>query len=195
MPSVRPSVRILVAAGTIALSAVSLPPAHAETAPICPLESSQVIAEFDTPEGHHTRIAYFSPTPTEYDICIQALGDVQTVVAVTSDVEFAPPTATRSKDPKDCPHRVVHIDNPVVDLSAGVTVEGRAICFGMDDATTTITVGAPSHGAVPSAVIWLPANSFVNQWGWCGKYYAAYETHKAGHEAWRQCYQQDNRVG
>lgn len=198
MPSVRRSYRLALAAGAVALSSAAVPAAHADTAPICPLGESKVLAEFDTPGGHHTRIAYFSATPTETDVCIQTMDSVQTVIAVTSEVSVLPPEVQSGEAPGGtCAHEIVNITDPVsVQLSAGVDVDGRVVCFAIDGVATTITLSGGTASAVPSAAIWLPANSFVNQWGWCSKYYASYEAHRdAGGRAWRECYQQDNRVG
>ena len=196
MPSV-PSLRLSLAAVAVSLGAISLPATADDVVPVCPANGSTVLREFDTAGGYHTRIAYYSPTPTETNVCIQTLGSVQTVIAVTSQVDLAPPEVTQTWDSGHCPGPVVTLDHPDITISAGGNVEGRTVCFGIDGTTSTITIAGPTHGKLPTAAVWLPANSFVNQWGWCGKYYAAYQTHKSTSrgDSWRECYEKDNRIG
>jgi hypothetical protein len=198
MPSVRTSLRALLAMAAVVAGTAGAP-AHADPLPVCPIEGSHVIREFDTFGGYHTRIAYYAPSDTEVDVCIQTLGSVQTVIALTSDVQLLPPQANRSAGTESCARSIVDMTDPVrLTLSAGASLAQRDVCFEIDGTATTISLSGGSFQSVPSVAIWLPANSFLNQWGWCGRYYAYYQLRhddEARKQKWIDCYQQDNRVG
>jgi hypothetical protein len=201
MPSI-PSCRVSLLACALALGAVVLP-AHADPedpapayAPICPQGSSQVIFDRGPNRNTRTRILRHEASPTETDVCFQTLEAVETVVAMTHEVDAGPPVMS-TPEPGDCTLTVVDTRAPVnLWLALGVdTQTGTSVCFGVEGDVTMVTFPA----TLPNLAVWLPANSFLNRYGYCSQTYAIYEVNElrkrdAGQQAWRDCYQQDNQV-
>lgn len=202
MPSI-PSCRVSLLACALAVGAVVLP-AHADPepdpaptyAPVCPAGSSQVIFDRGPNRNTRTRILRHEASPTETDVCFQTLEAVETVVAMLHDVGASRPEVTMPA-PGDCTAPIVDTRKPV-DLSLAVGADpatGSNVCFGVEGDVVIVTFPA----TLPQLAVWLPANSFLNRYGYCSQTYAIYEVNElrkrdAGQQAWRDCYQQDNQV-
>jgi hypothetical protein len=195
----RPPVRRCVLAAAVLLGALSVPAAHADgdpavsAMPTCPTEGSVTVFD-DSVHDQRTRVALYSPAFGETDVCYQTMNSVQFVLALISSTDGVRPTTTVVAGSGGCAGQIVRTGSPV-DMEIGFDPATQSVCYGNSGATTTVTVTPAPGGPVPHLSLWLPANSALNQWGWCTTHWLKWKSgfHSAK-AAWQACYQQDNQV-
>jgi hypothetical protein len=191
------TVRLCLAAAATLLASAAVPAAHAAVEmPFCPAEGSTTMAE-TTVFGQQTRVVAYPASAVETDLCYQTMNSVQFVLVLVREASATQPDVAVTSGAGACAVPVVdaHTGQGDVHLSTGVDGTTRSVCFGDDGATTTVTVTPATPTAVPHLALWLPANSALNEWGWCTTHWLRWKSgYKSAHDAWVACYQQDNQV-
>lgn len=191
--------RALALAGAAPLVAASLvtgaTAAHA-VVPACP-DSSDVV-DFEVVVAGEFRIASYPVTSSERNICIQLLTTAHAVVVLKTRASVTPPTVTPTDGLGSCQTTLFSMDDPTdLTLSIGASTSVPSVCIGKDGVTTTITFGAPAVNALPDVDVYLPANTFLLTYGYCGAQYAQYTANPnaATQAAWVACYSTDRKIG
>jgi hypothetical protein len=177
----------------VLIGALGVPAAHADPMPTCPLEGSVTVFD-DSVHDQRTRIAAYSPSGTETYLCFQTMNSVQFVLGVYAGTDGVPPPASVVFGKGPCAGQLVHTGGSV-DREIGVDPATQSVCYGENGDTTTLSFATTPTGPLPHLSLWLPANSALNEWGWCTTHWLRWKSgFKSAKQAWVACYQQDNQV-
>jgi hypothetical protein len=178
---------------------VSAPAAHAVSSmPTCTAAGSTVLVEFDAIELGHTRVATFSPSSTETDVCLTTDNGGALNLAFKSNAALTPPSVTTTPGAGTCTTTIINMTAPVaLALSEGTDTNSRSVCLGKDGVTTTITVASlPGVTAIPDVDVWTPAYSWTTTEIACAPQWLAYEAqpNTTTSDAWFYCYNHDHQL-
>jgi hypothetical protein len=195
---VRRALVLAAAAPLLAGAAVLTAPAALASLPTCTSPGATVLTEFDAIGLGHTRIATYSPSGTETDVCVQTETTILLVAAFTSNVNLVVPSVTTTPGTGGCATTILNMTAPIaLSVSVGEDTSTRSLCIGKDGVTTTIAVATlPGVTTLPTLTVGSPAYSYLAYYGWCAPQYAAYDAAPtaANSNSWQSCYSVDHAV-
>jgi hypothetical protein len=191
----RPTVRRCALAAAALIGGLGVPAAHADPTPMptCPIEGSTTIFD-DTVHDQRTRIALYPASAVETDVCFQTMNSVQFVLGIYAGTDGLTPAVVTTPGTGECAGSIAHTGGPV-NIELGFDPATQSVCFGSDGETTTLSLTPAPGSPVPHLSLWLPANSALNEWGWCTTHWLRWKSgFRSTKAAWVACYQQDNQV-
>lgn len=183
------------AAGALLTGAPAASATH-QTIPACdPALSTRVFTGEILGQPSYVWIQPINASETR--ICIGSTPD-RLVIGLDSGVYVTPVSVVRTQGVGNCGTEVFDIDDPGrAQLSFNFST-APAICWGVDDVTTTITLKGPSVDRIPSIAVWRGGGGWVDL-AMCADYYAlwaadglSYDSYS--YQAYESCFYYPARI-